>query len=132
MIYCYMLLNSLYYIYLVHAESNKESVMNTLEYLNELSLLALLYAMLFYVKTNQLDALVVWDAGVAAIAILSTAFLINLGYLVVSSVRKSIRMGRLKVIRHKRLQAYRMARFKKKITTREVCIDNSRTIINDW
>ena len=103
MIYCYLMLNSLYFIYLVHAESNMEPVMNILEYINELSLIALLYAMLFYVKTNQLDALVVWDAGVAAIAILCTAFLINLGYLVVSSVLKSIQMGKLKVIRYKRI-----------------------------
>mmetsp|Transcript_26034 Transcript_26034/g.34836 ORF Transcript_26034/g.34836 Transcript_26034/m.34836 type:complete len:105 (+) Transcript_26034:569-883(+) len=99
MIYSYLLINSFYFAYLTNAQANTEPVMNYLEYLNELSLIGLLYAMLFFVKTNRLDSLIVWDAGIGAITVLSVCFFINLSYLVISSTRKSIQMGKLQVIR---------------------------------
>ena len=60
--------------------------MNWLEYLNELSLIGILYTMLFFVRTNRLEALVVWDAGIGTIAILISCFVINLAYIAFSSV----------------------------------------------
>ena len=88
LIYTYLAIYTINFIYLVHAKANEERIMNWLEYMSELSLIGLLYMMLFFVKTNQLDALVVWNAGIAAIVLLGTCFLINFLYLVVTSLRK--------------------------------------------
>lgn len=65
-----------------------ERVMNWLEYINELSLIGLLYTMIFFDRTNQLDAKVVWEAGTGTIVVLSFCFFVNFAYLMTSSVRK--------------------------------------------
>ena len=110
MLYVYLLVFTFNFAYLTNAMSNTDSVMNWLEYLNELSLIGMLYTMLFFVRTNQLESIIVWDAGVGTIAILALCFLSNLSYVVFSSISKSIYMGKLKLIRRKRI---RELRFKK-------------------
>ena len=44
--------------------------------------------MLFFINTNQLDPLIVWDAGTASIVVLGIIIIINLMHLVVTTIVK--------------------------------------------
>ena len=90
LIYAFLLVCSANFVYLTMAMANTEEILNKLEIFNELGLIAVLYTMLFFVKTNRLDALVVWDAGIGTIAVLGFVFLLNFGYMFSNSIRKLI------------------------------------------
>ena len=115
MIYLYLAIYTANFTYMVHAAANEERIMNWLEYMSELSLIGLLYMMLFFIRMNQLDALIVWDAGVGAIAILGTCFFVNILYLVTTSCIKMRQKAKLILIRRANLRAHRLRKFKKRI-----------------
>ena len=116
MVYTLLGIYTANFCYLVHAKANEEKVMNWLEYLSELSLIGLLYMMLFFIRTNGLDALVVWDAGIAAIAILGSCFLVNICYLIVSGLIKMKQATKLKLIRRDNRRIALLNKFKKRKT----------------
>mmetsp|Transcript_2855 Transcript_2855/g.3895 ORF Transcript_2855/g.3895 Transcript_2855/m.3895 type:complete len:96 (+) Transcript_2855:1830-2117(+) len=93
LIYAYLLIFTVNFAYLTTAKANKERLMNWLEYLNELGLVGLLYAMLFFVKTNQLDAMVVWDSGTGTMTLLGFMFFVNFLYMMVNSLTKLIKQA---------------------------------------
>ena len=90
MLYALLALFTVNFAYLTNAKANEEKVMNWTEYINEICLIGLLYTMLFFDRTNQLDADVVWDAGTGTIALLAFCFFINFAYLLMNSIRKMI------------------------------------------
>ena len=47
----------------------------------------LLHIMLLFVKSNQLEATVVWGAGNAAIGIVSVIFIANFLYLIITQIK---------------------------------------------
>ena len=49
MLYAFLGIYTINYCYLVHAEANNERIMNWLEYMSEVSLIGLLYMMLFFI-----------------------------------------------------------------------------------
>ena len=100
MIYAFLFICSANFVYLTMAMANTEDVLNRLEIVNELGLIAVLYTMLFFIRTNTLDALVVWDAGVGTIAVLGFVFLLNFGYMFSNSVRKLIKESKEAYIKH--------------------------------
>jgi len=114
MIYTYLAIYTVNFVYLVYAAANEERIMNWLEYMSELSVIGLLYMMLFFIRTNQLDALIVWDAGVGAIAILGMCFFVNILYLITSSCIKMRHQAKLILIRRANQRAQRLNKFKKK------------------
>lgn len=116
MIYTYMLIFSANFCYLCEAMANHEQILNKLEIVNELGLIVLLYCMLFFIQTNQLDALVVWDAGAGTIGVLGAMFVLNFGYMFTTSLRKMWKEGKIEFIKHQRKKAKRMKKYKKRVT----------------
>ena len=60
LIYMYLLIFSVNFFFLAEAQAHTEGFLNKLELLNELGLIGVLYNSLFFIKTNRLDAQVVW------------------------------------------------------------------------
>ena len=85
--------------------------MNWLEYVSELILIGLLYIMLFFVKENKLDALVVWDAGNASLALIGTLIIINFLYLIGTTFIRIRRKTRMVATRKQRMRRYRLKKF---------------------
>ena len=115
-IYAFLLICSCNFAYLTRAMANNEQVLNKLELVNELGLMGVLYTMLFFIKTNQLSALVVWDAGVGTIGVLGFMFLINFGYMFTTSLRKAKNEAKLQLIKLRQRKLKRMKKFKKRVT----------------
>ena len=100
MIYAFLFICSANFVYLTMAMANTVEILNKLEIFNELGLIAVLYTMMFFIRTNRLDALVVWDAGLGTIAVLGFVFLLNFGYMFSNSVRKLIKESKEAYIKH--------------------------------
>ena len=95
LIYTFLIIMSLNYLYLVEANAHTNVFMNRLELLSELSLIGVLYTALFFIKTNQLDAQVVWNSGLGTISVLAFSFMINFGFMMVSNLKKSYKQGKI-------------------------------------
>lgn len=100
LIYTFLIILSLNYLYLVEANVHTNVFMNRLELLSELSLIGVLYTALFFIKTNQLDAQVVWNSGLGTISVLAFSFIINFGFMMVSNLKKSYKQGKIQLIKH--------------------------------
>lgn len=72
--------------------------------------------MLFFIKTNLLSALVVWEAGVGTIGVLGLMFLINFGYMFSTSLKKAILETKIQYIKHQQRKQMRFKKFKKRTT----------------
>ena len=116
MIYAFLIICSANFVYLTMAQANTEVILNRLEILNELGLIGVLYTMLFFIRTNTLDALVVWDAGVGTIAVLGFVFLLNFGYMFSNSVRKLIKESKEAYMNHQKKKAKRMKKYRNRVT----------------
>lgn len=113
MIFVYIAIYSAFFIYLSHAKPNEEPSMNRLEHFNELCVIALHYTMLTFVYGTVIVPAMQWLAGNVAIGIIAIVFLVNMAYLVWSTVRKSIKWSRLRKIKKKKLNKVRLRKFKK-------------------
>ena len=135
MLYVFLGIFTLNFTYLTNARANTEVVANWLEYFNELCLVGVLYPMLFFVKTNMLEALVVWDAGIGTISMLGICFVVNFSYMVVTSIKKSCHQAKLQMQRKKNLREYRLSKLKPK---RKVVIQKKKSkskdkiVLNNW
>ena len=118
LIYAFLLVFTLNFIYLVHARANTEPIINMLEYFNEVCLIAILHLMLFFVRSNQLDGIAVWDAGIGVIVMISLMFFVNFLYLIVTSIKGLIKEAKLTAIKRQNLRKMRLNRFKRKKTTK--------------
>ena len=112
LLYSYLLIFTLNYIYLVHAKANTESFVNMLEYFNEICMIFIIHVMLFFNTANQLASVVIWDAGIAMMALISFMFFWNFAYLVSGSIKGMIKGAKLAKIRKANLRSMRLNKFK--------------------
>ena len=113
LIYAFQLLFTMNFTYLIHADANMEKILNRLEYFNELCFILMLHVMMFFVQRNQLDPIVMWDAGSATIAIIGTMFLFNFVYLAFSLLVNVCKRAKLVHIRRMNLRKMRLSKFRK-------------------
>jgi len=119
LIYVLLVVFSFNFVYLYYARSHTEPILNTLECFNELCLIGLLYIMIFFIKRHHLDPVLVWNAGLAALALLSLMFFFNFVYLIVSSIGKMLLEGRLVVIKKNNIRKHRLSQMKKKVNRKK-------------
>mmetsp|Transcript_10275 Transcript_10275/g.13919 ORF Transcript_10275/g.13919 Transcript_10275/m.13919 type:complete len:83 (+) Transcript_10275:199-447(+) len=75
--------------------------------------------MLFFVETNQLDSLVVWEAGIGAMSLLGVIFGVNLLYLVVTTLIAMCLQAKLRFARQQNIKKHRLGKFKRSVKSKQ-------------
>ena len=73
----------------------------------------IIHVMLFFNTANQLASFVIWEAGIAMMALISFMFFWNFAYLVSASIRGMITGAKLKKIRLSNMRKARLNKFKR-------------------
>ena len=113
-------LQSLYLWYVIYQRPHEGHIHNQLEYFNELCLVAMQYAMVFFIPLGGLtDPEFQWKVGNYAVAILGIIFAVNILSLIYITVRKIKFWLRVKKVRKDRKLMFQSKLAMKKLSSPE-------------